>query len=195
MAAPSKSFTAIVDSDLDPDSPLTTGLMTALRDNDENFNSQLIGETTPFVAAQKHDHDGANSKKVTGIDAAAIKTALFNLSTAGTTAVSTGALGFDPVVIWVVGIVSDAGDIRAFNGFATGTGTAARSIAWGDSGAVNEELSIDADAVGGKANLSSVDSLSHAIDLDITAFAAANITFTPASGISAWTFKVLVLGA
>lgn len=73
MAAPTKNFTSIADSTIDPDSPLTTTLMTNLRDNDENFNSQLIGETSPFVAAEKHNHDGVNSAIVDSV-------ALFNVT-------------------------------------------------------------------------------------------------------------------
>lgn len=59
MAAPSKSFTFIPDGDIDPDSPITTGLMTELRDNDQHLESWL-GES--FVAAVDHNHDGVNSK-------------------------------------------------------------------------------------------------------------------------------------
>ena len=66
MVAPTKSFTPVADADIDPDSPLTTGLVTALRDRDENLSSQLIGETSPFTAAQKHDHDGVNSALLAG---------------------------------------------------------------------------------------------------------------------------------
>lgn len=59
MPAPSKSFTTIPDSDIDPESPLTTGLMTAYRDNDINLREWLGGNYTPAV---DHDHDGVNSK-------------------------------------------------------------------------------------------------------------------------------------
>ena len=63
MVAPSKSFTVIPDGDIDPDSPLTTGLMTNLRDNDVH-NEEWIGDG--FTAAKDHDHDGVNSKTVAG---------------------------------------------------------------------------------------------------------------------------------
>lgn len=66
MAAPTESFTSIPVGDTDPDSPVTTGLMLGLANNDKNLSSQLIGETSPFTAAQKHDHDGDNSKLVVG---------------------------------------------------------------------------------------------------------------------------------
>ncbi len=66
MAAPTKSFITIADSAVDPDSPVTTTLLSALQGNDENLNSQLIGETSPFVAAQKHNHDGINSALILG---------------------------------------------------------------------------------------------------------------------------------
>jgi len=63
MVAPSKVFTVIPDGDIDPDSPLTTGLMTSLRDNDIH-NEEWIGDG--FTAAKDHDHDGVNSKTVVG---------------------------------------------------------------------------------------------------------------------------------
>lgn len=67
MVAPTKSFSVIPDADVDPDSPLTTDLMTALRDNDLNLFSQLVGEpvgSPPYTPAQAHDHDGSNSKQI-----------------------------------------------------------------------------------------------------------------------------------
>lgn len=59
MTAPSKSFTTIPDSDIDPESPITTGLMTSYRDNDINLQEWLGKNYTPAV---DHDHDGVNSK-------------------------------------------------------------------------------------------------------------------------------------
>ena len=56
-------FTVIPNSDIDPESPLTTGLMTALRDNDDTLKEWLGGSFTPNV---NHDHDGVNSKLVSG---------------------------------------------------------------------------------------------------------------------------------
>lgn len=61
MVAPSKNFTVIPDSDIDPDSPITTGLMTELRDNDIHLEEWL---GLSFTAAQDHDHDGVNSAAV-----------------------------------------------------------------------------------------------------------------------------------
>lgn len=61
MVTPSKSFTVIPDSDIDPDSPITTGLMTALRDNDVHIE-EWLGDG--FVAAKNHNHDGINSKNI-----------------------------------------------------------------------------------------------------------------------------------
>lgn len=61
MPAPSKSFTVIADTDVDPDSPLTTGLMTALRDNDIHLEEWLGKD---YTAAQNHTHDGVDSALV-----------------------------------------------------------------------------------------------------------------------------------
>lgn len=58
MVVPTKSFTVLPDSDVDPDSPITTTLMTAYRDNDIHLEEWLGAN---FVAAQDHDHDGVNS--------------------------------------------------------------------------------------------------------------------------------------
>jgi len=63
MTAPSKNFTSIPDADIDPESPLTTGLMTEYRDNDINLMEWLGKNYTPAV---DHDHDGVNSKLLPG---------------------------------------------------------------------------------------------------------------------------------
>lgn len=63
MTAPTKNFTAIVDADIDPDSPITTTLMTALRDRDENLRQWVGGS---YVAAVDHNHDGINSSLLSG---------------------------------------------------------------------------------------------------------------------------------
>ncbi len=69
MAAPAAAFTVIPLSDIDPDSPLTTGLMVSIRDNAENVFAQLVGDpvgSPTFTPAAEHDHDGVNSKTVDG---------------------------------------------------------------------------------------------------------------------------------
>lgn len=63
MPAPSKNFTVIPDSDIDPESPITTGLMTAIRDNAIHLEEWLGGS---YTAAVDHDHDGVNSKLLPG---------------------------------------------------------------------------------------------------------------------------------
>jgi hypothetical protein len=59
MPAPSKNFQNIPDGDIDPESPFTTALATAYRDNDVH-NYEWIGYG--YTPAQAHDHDGVNSK-------------------------------------------------------------------------------------------------------------------------------------
>lgn len=61
MPAPSKSFTTIADTAVDPDSPLDTALMTALRDNDIHLKEVLYGA---FTASAPHTHDGVDSALV-----------------------------------------------------------------------------------------------------------------------------------
>jgi hypothetical protein len=63
MAAPSKNFTAIVDAQIDVDSPITEPLMTAFRDRDQHLEEWLGGS---YTAAVDHDHDGVNSKLLAG---------------------------------------------------------------------------------------------------------------------------------
>lgn len=58
MPAPSKSFTNFPDSDLDPESPITTAVMIGLRDNDVH-NYEWIGYG--YMPAQAHSHDGVDS--------------------------------------------------------------------------------------------------------------------------------------
>ncbi len=67
MAPPTKTFTIIPDASIDPDSPLTTTLMTQLRDNDQNVAAQIVGEplaTTIGNAQAPHTHDGTDSSLI-----------------------------------------------------------------------------------------------------------------------------------
>lgn len=62
MPAPSKNYTLIGDASIDSDSPLDVTLMTQMRDNLIHLE-EWLGDG--YVAAKDHDHDGANSKKIT----------------------------------------------------------------------------------------------------------------------------------
>jgi len=61
MTAPTKNFTAIADSAIDAESPITETLMTQMRDNMEHLEEWLGKD---FAAAQNHNHDGVNSALV-----------------------------------------------------------------------------------------------------------------------------------
>ncbi len=61
MPAPSKNFTTIADSSVDGSSPLTTTLLTGLRDNAEHLKEWLGKD---FAAAQNHQHDNVDSARV-----------------------------------------------------------------------------------------------------------------------------------
>lgn len=65
MVAPSKPFTVIPPGDTDPDSPVSTNLMTSLAENDIHLE-EWLGDG--FTAAVDHDHDGVNSAKVDAND-------------------------------------------------------------------------------------------------------------------------------
>lgn len=58
-------FTNIANTAIDPDSPITTELMTAYRDNTEH-NYDWIGKN--FTPEADHDHDGVNSKTVNQVN-------------------------------------------------------------------------------------------------------------------------------
>lgn len=63
MAAITKAFTAIADSAVDPDSPVDTALVTALRDNTTHLR-EWLGASFYAGAAQDHAHDGVTSALV-----------------------------------------------------------------------------------------------------------------------------------
>ncbi|GMR05297.1 MAG: hypothetical protein BMS9Abin24_097 [Thermodesulfobacteriota bacterium] len=86
MAAPSKSYTDISDSQVDADSPLDTILMTSLRDNVVHIKEWVGGS---YAAQVDHDHDGVNSKPISGLLYAAGDDVLVAADTARTE--STGA--------------------------------------------------------------------------------------------------------
>jgi hypothetical protein len=54
------TWTAIPDTDTDPDSPLTTGLMTGINHN-LTYNREWLGKDYYAGAVPNHDHDGINS--------------------------------------------------------------------------------------------------------------------------------------
>ena len=88
MAAPSAAFTVIPNGDIDPDSPITSGLMTSFRDNDQNLFAQLVGDpvgTPTFTPAAEHDHDGVNSKAVNGADFILVEKKLITSDTTSVT--------------------------------------------------------------------------------------------------------------
>jgi hypothetical protein len=63
MAAITKTWTDVADAAVDPDSPLTTGLITALRDN-AIWVREWLGYSYTAGAVQDHNHDGNNSARV-----------------------------------------------------------------------------------------------------------------------------------
>jgi len=89
MTAISKSWVAIADSQVDPDSPLDAALMTALRDDLVHLR-EWLGASYTAGAVQNHDHDGVNSALVP-IGANALRNGSFESDTGGwTTATFTG---------------------------------------------------------------------------------------------------------
>lgn len=89
MTAPTKSWSNIADSAIDPDSPVDTALMTALRDNDIHLRDVLFGSYTAGVQMD-HNHDGVNSAMVE-VGPNALRNGSFEAGTASwTTSAYTG---------------------------------------------------------------------------------------------------------
>ena len=107
MVAPSKSFTLIPDGDIDPDSPITTGLMTEFRGNDIHLEEWLGKD---FVAAQNHDHDGLNSAFVSAAGGGALRLKERKEVTADTATVTFSGLAGETDEAYII-----AGRIRAGN--------------------------------------------------------------------------------
>lgn len=63
MTVPTKSYTVVVDTRIDVDSPLDETLLEDLRDNIEHIHEWL---GYGYTAAQAHDHDGVNSALLQG---------------------------------------------------------------------------------------------------------------------------------
>ncbi|MDF3822821.1 hypothetical protein P3G55_23185 [Leptospira sp. 96542] len=63
MTAISKAWVTIADGAVDPDSPVDTALMTALRDNQIHLR-EWLGSNYTAGAVQDHNHDGQNSALV-----------------------------------------------------------------------------------------------------------------------------------
>ena len=61
MPPPFELFTIIALSAVDPDSPLDTTLMTALRDNDIHTDKRVGIATSPSVAFENHAHAGLST--------------------------------------------------------------------------------------------------------------------------------------
>lgn len=83
MTAISKSWVSIADASVDPDSPLDTTLMTALRDDLVHLR-EWLGAGYTAGAVQNHNHDGANSE-IIEIGSNAIRNGSFETGTTGWT--------------------------------------------------------------------------------------------------------------
>ena len=133
MAAPSKNFTIIPDGDIDADSPMTETLKTQERDNDIHLE-EWLGKN--YIAAVDHDHDGFNSKSVTGVADEAI------------TGEKVG-YAYSRTYIADYSISDQMREFDTWNEIVTGTGAVDEAH---DS--ANPKLSVFADSVGDDAMLS-----------------------------------------
>ena len=189
MAAPSKVFTVIADSRIDPDSPLDTTLFTDLRNNDIHLE-EWLGHS--YVAAQDHNHDSVNSARISNF-----QVWLKDLFASGTfdLTMNTGAIPFPPSFCIVVGVASGgaAAGWYYFVGFATGTGTGASSngLYFNTSGTLLG-LDTDPDAVGGEPN-AGFGSDAFDVDVDVTEWSQSNVQFYVGGGASTRTYRLKTL--
>jgi len=103
MAAPSKSYVVISDTQVDADSPLDTVLMTGYRDDVVHLKEVLYDTYTP---AKAHTHDGVNSAPIvpdpSSIGQGELKTTTGTVSTSSTSPANFtlpgGTYGFYPQV-------------------------------------------------------------------------------------------------
>lgn len=65
MPAPTKTWTTIADAAVDPDSPLDTVLITALRDDIEHVR-ETVYDPAIHTAAVAHTHNGVDSSLISG---------------------------------------------------------------------------------------------------------------------------------
>jgi hypothetical protein len=92
MAAPSKSWTAITDGQVDGGSPVNETLTEAIRDNLVHLE-EWLGDG--YTAAKNHDHDGTNSKAVV-LASGAITQAKLSTTTSEVSATSTSGESINP---------------------------------------------------------------------------------------------------
>jgi hypothetical protein len=126
------SWVDIPNSDIDPDSPVTTTLMTELRDNPD-FVSQWVGVRA--TAAVNHAHKGAATdgtakiaySDISGVPTGFVKSVSLHIDQHGNSGdftYSTGALGFTPVQFAGWGFMSKSSSASSLppDGNPTGAG-------------------------------------------------------------------------
>lgn len=96
MVALTKAFTVIPDADVDPDSPVTTTLMTQLRDNDIHLEEWLGLSATVKIADHAHAGFAVDGTKV--ISQVAL---VFDQSTGNSASIAAGAGAVDIATITV----------------------------------------------------------------------------------------------
>ena len=108
MAAPSKSYVVVTDSQIAPNAPGDTILMTGFRDSLVN-HEEWLGKN--YAAAIDHDHDDVNSKAVVGVASSSIGQAelktssgIVSATAGGNITLPGGGYGFYPQTR-----ISDAG--------------------------------------------------------------------------------------
>lgn len=137
MAAPAASFTVIPIGDVDPDSPVTTGLMDSLRLNDQNVFAQIVGDPVSaptFTPAAEHDHDGVNSKILSGPSSALQLIELKELAAPATSVTFSGlvAEGDDATMVLIGRVRGATGNLHTLtlqpNGITAGQSCTLRRL-------------------------------------------------------------------
>ena len=206
----SVSWTVIASNRLDPDEPLTTQLMNELNDN-AVYNSEWIGDQTD-TPVEEHHHQGKGVDGTVRVEASDISgasalfdSAIFSFSGtwagSSTTQITTGALGFDPIMCWCIGQNSRNADFfDNFVGFARGTGNGAGGMIIDlINGSTDDGGYIDSNAIGGT-GLGARSTVTPTVipnDLDVTVFDSSEIELefvNPGTNI-AYGLELIVIGS
>jgi len=112
MTAITKSFTAIADSAVDPDSPIDTALVTALRDNTTHLR-EWLGASYYAGAVQDHKHDGTDSALVANRGAPIASGSVSGVASFNLTSLVTSAYKFYEIELYNLSVATNNANVAA----------------------------------------------------------------------------------
>jgi hypothetical protein len=154
MTAISKTYTAIADASIDPDAPLLSSLMYALRDN-ITHTREWLGAGYVAGAVQDHNHDGVNSALIQ-VGANLLRNGSFESDTAswgttpytgGTVAVNTAnAMDVGKCLAFTSTVLANGGgyaDSAEFIPVAAGLVYAVKALAKGSAANISSKIEVN----------------------------------------------------